>query len=124
MKDTMVGLDRADIVFQLHRPTKTGDQKAKAVLFHGRTYLFDQRAELLNAVRTVLNEYGYVFPVGFGHVKRIAAVLCRTTNKVRSRVASPDNVPVGSCRCISQLFLEIFALLAARFGRFAMTPVV
>ena len=38
-------------------------------------------------------------------------------------IASPDNVPEGSCRCLSQLFPEIFALVATRCGRFPMTPV-
>ncbi len=54
---------------------KTADQQAKAVLFRGRERLVHQRTELVNALRGVLYEYGHVFPVGFGHVKRIAAVV-------------------------------------------------
>lgn len=54
---------------------KTADQQAKAVLFRGRERLVHQRTELVNALRAVLYEYGHVFPVGVGHVKRIAAVV-------------------------------------------------
>lgn len=54
---------------------KTADQQAKAVVFRGRERLVHQRTELVNALRAVLYEYGHVFPVGFCHVKRIAAVV-------------------------------------------------
>lgn len=54
---------------------KTVDQQAKAVLFRERERLVHQRTELVNALRAVLYEYGHVFPVGFCHVKRIAAVV-------------------------------------------------
>lgn len=54
---------------------KTADQQAKAVVFRGRERLVHQRTELVNALRAILYEYGYVFPVGFSHVKRIAVVV-------------------------------------------------
>ncbi len=54
---------------------KTADQQAKAVPFRGRERLVHQRTEMVNALRAVLYEYGHVFPIGFGHVKRIAAVV-------------------------------------------------
>ena len=54
---------------------KTADQQAKAILFRGRERLVHQRTELVNALRAVLYEYGHVFPVGFCHMKRIAAVV-------------------------------------------------
>lgn len=54
---------------------KTAEQQAKAVVFRGRERLVHQRTELVNALRAVLYEYGHVFPVGFCHVKRIAAVV-------------------------------------------------
>ena len=53
---------------------KTAEQQAKAVVFRGRERLVHQRTELVNALRAVLYEYGHVFPVGFCHVNRIAAV--------------------------------------------------
>lgn len=52
---------------------KTAEQQAKAVVFRGRERLVHQRTELANALRAVLYEYGHVFPVGFCHMKRIAA---------------------------------------------------
>lgn len=54
---------------------KTFNQQAKAVLFRGRERLVHQRTELVNALRAVLYEYGHVFPIGFCHVQRIAAVV-------------------------------------------------
>jgi len=54
---------------------KTAEQQAKAVLFRGRERLVHQRTELMNALRAMLYEYGHVFPVGFSHLKRIAAVV-------------------------------------------------
>lgn len=54
---------------------KTAEQQAKAVLFRGRERLVNQRTELVNALRAVLYEYGHVFPVGFVHLKRMAALL-------------------------------------------------
>lgn len=54
---------------------KTEEQQAKAVLFRSRQRLVNQRTELVNAVRSTLYEYGYVFPVGLVHLKRIEAVI-------------------------------------------------
>jgi transposase len=54
---------------------KTAEQQAKAVVFRGRERLVHQRTELANALRAVLYEYGHVFPVGFCHMKRIAALV-------------------------------------------------
>ena len=54
---------------------KTEDQQARAMLFRGRERLVHQRTELVNALRTVLYEYGHVFPAGIGHLKRIEALV-------------------------------------------------
>ena len=54
---------------------KSAEQQAKAVLFRGRERLVHQRTELVNALRAVLYEYGRVFPVGLGNLKRIEAVV-------------------------------------------------
>ncbi len=54
---------------------KTAEQQARAVLFRSRERLVCQRTELANALRAVLDECGHVFPVGLGHLKRIAALL-------------------------------------------------
>ncbi len=54
---------------------KTADQQAKAVLFRCRERLVHQRTELVNALRAVLYECGHVFPVGIGHLKRMAALV-------------------------------------------------
>ena len=54
---------------------KTAQQQVTAVLFRGRERLVRQRTELVNALRSVLYEYGHVFPIGLCHVKRIAAVV-------------------------------------------------
>jgi len=54
---------------------KSEDQQARAILFRGRERLVHQRTELVNALRAVLQEYGHVFPVGIGSLKRIEAVV-------------------------------------------------
>lgn len=54
---------------------KTQDQQARAVLFRGRERLIHRRTELVNALRSVLYEYGYLVPLGIRHVKRIEAIL-------------------------------------------------
>ncbi|MEO0831332.1 MAG: IS110 family transposase [Pseudomonadota bacterium] len=54
---------------------KTEEQQVRAMLFRGRERLVRQRTELVNALRSVLYEYGYVFPVGLVHLKRIATLL-------------------------------------------------
>ncbi|MCL6286238.1 transposase [Ruegeria sp. 2012CJ41-6] len=54
---------------------KTKEQQAQAALFRGRERLVRQRIELVNALRALLYEYGYVFPTGLAHLKRIVAVI-------------------------------------------------
>lgn len=54
---------------------KTADQQARAALFRCRERLVHQRTELVNTLRALLYEYGHVFPIGFCHLKRIAAVV-------------------------------------------------
>jgi transposase len=54
---------------------KSEDQQGRAVVFRGRERLINQRTELVNALRSTLYEYGHTFPVGLGHVKRIAELI-------------------------------------------------
>jgi transposase len=73
--------DAEAIVVAAQRPEmrfvepKSEDQQACAVLFRTRERLLHQRTELVNALRSVLYEYGHVFPKGIAHIKRIEAVL-------------------------------------------------
>ena len=73
--------DAEAIVIAAQRPEmrfvepKTEDQQARAVLFRARERLVRQRTELVNALRAVMYEYGYVFPLGIANVKRIEASL-------------------------------------------------
>lgn len=54
---------------------KTEEQQVRAMLFRGRERLVRQRTDLVNALRSVLYEFGHVFPVGLVHLKRIATLL-------------------------------------------------
>lgn len=54
---------------------KTESQQAKAVLFRSRERLVHQRTELVNALQSVLYEFGYVFPIGIAQLKRIEAMV-------------------------------------------------
>jgi transposase len=73
--------DAEAIVVAAQRPEmrfvrpKTEEQQACAVLFRARERLLHQRTELVNALRSVLYEYGYVAPRGIAHLKRIEAIL-------------------------------------------------
>ncbi|MER9585759.1 hypothetical protein [Mesorhizobium sp. M0276] len=72
---------RRAIVVAAQRPEmrfvqpKSEDQQACAVLFRARERLLHQRTELVNALRSVLYEYGHVVPKGIAHVKRIESIL-------------------------------------------------
>jgi transposase len=73
--------DAEAIVVAAQRPEmrfvepKSEDQQACAVLFRARERLLHQRTELVNALRSVLYEYGHVFPKGIAHLRRIEAVV-------------------------------------------------
>ncbi|MDK3075874.1 hypothetical protein QO034_22735 [Sedimentitalea sp. JM2-8] len=54
---------------------KSEEQHGPDLLFRGRERLVRQRTELVNALRSVLYEYGYVFPVGLVHLKRIPSMV-------------------------------------------------
>jgi len=57
---------------------KTVEQQARAAIFRGRDRLVRQRTEDVNALRAVLYEYGYVFPAGLVHLKRMEALVEET----------------------------------------------
>jgi len=73
--------DAEAIVVAAQRPEmrfvqpKSEDQQACAVLFRARERLLHQRTELVNALRSVLYEYGHVIPKGIAHIKRIEDIL-------------------------------------------------
>lgn len=54
---------------------KTEDQQARAMLYRIRERLVCQRTELVNALRSYLYEFGYAFPQGIAHLKRIEALV-------------------------------------------------
>lgn len=45
------------------------------MLFRARERLLHQRTELVNALRSVLYEYGHIIPKGIAHIKRIESIL-------------------------------------------------
>lgn len=73
--------DAEAIVIAAQRPEmrfvqpKSEDQQACAVLFRARERLLHQRTELVNALRSVLYEYGHIVPKGIAHIKRIEDIL-------------------------------------------------
>lgn len=54
---------------------KTDQQQARAVLFRARERLVHQRTELVNALRAVPYEFGYVLPAGLRQIGRVKAIL-------------------------------------------------
>lgn len=73
--------DAEAIVIAAQRPEmrfvepKTKEQRARVVLFRARERLVHQRTEQVNALRSMLYEYGYVIPQGIGHIRRIEETL-------------------------------------------------
>jgi transposase len=73
--------DAEAIVIAAQRPEmrfvdpKSEGQQARAVLFRGRERLVRQRTELVNALRSVLYEYGHTAPQGIRQLKRIEAIV-------------------------------------------------
>jgi len=74
-------VDAEAIVIAAQRPEmrfiipKMEEQQAKALLFRGRERLVRQRTELVNALRSVLYEFGHPTPPGIGHLKRIETII-------------------------------------------------
>lgn len=54
---------------------KAEEQQARALLFRVRERRVRQRTELVNALRSVLYEFGHPTPPGIGHLKRIEAII-------------------------------------------------
>ena len=54
---------------------KTVEQQSCAAVFRGRERLVHQRTADVNALRTLLYEHGYVFPVGMSHLNRMTALV-------------------------------------------------
>ena len=54
---------------------KLGEQQAQALRFRGRERLVRQRTELVNALRSVLYEFGYPIPPGVVQLTRIEAMV-------------------------------------------------
>ncbi len=73
--------DAEAIVIAAQRPEmrfvepKSADKQARAMLFRSRERLVHQRTELANALRSYLYEFGFTFPQGIGHLKRVEALL-------------------------------------------------
>lgn len=72
--------DAEAIVVAAQRPEmrfiepKTAEQQAKAVLFRSRGRLVNQRTEVINGLRSVLYEYGYVVPQRTVHLPLIREI--------------------------------------------------
>lgn len=56
-------------------PPKSEEQQARAALFRARERLVHQRTELVNALRGLLYEFGYVVPQGIRHLTGIEAIV-------------------------------------------------
>ena len=54
---------------------RSEEQQARAVLFRARERLVHQRTDLVNALRTVLYEYGLVVPQGIRHLTCIEEII-------------------------------------------------
>ena len=73
--------DAEAIVVAAQRPEmrfvepKSAAQQARAVLFRARDRLVHHRTELMNVLRGVLYEHGFVFPQGTRHLERIQDML-------------------------------------------------
>jgi transposase len=73
--------DAEAIVIAAQRPEmrfvapKTEAQQARALLFRSRERLVNQRTELVNAIRSHLNEFGHTTPQWVGNLRHIEAII-------------------------------------------------
>lgn len=54
---------------------KTVEQQSRAAVFRGRERLVHQRTADVNALRALLYEHGYVFPIGMRYLDRMTALV-------------------------------------------------
>ena len=54
---------------------KTVEQQSRTAVFRGRERLVHQRTADVNALRALLYEHGYVFPIGMRHLNRMTALV-------------------------------------------------
>ncbi len=54
---------------------KTVEQQSHAAVFRGRERLVHQRTADVNALRALLYEHGYVFPIGMRYLDRLASIV-------------------------------------------------
>lgn len=80
-------------------PVKDEEQQASAVVFRARDLLVRQRTQLVNALRGLLAEYGWVAPKGLFHVAGLM-----------TRIEDPDCLLPSSAR-------EVFLVMIARRAR-------
>ena len=86
--------DAEAIVIAAQRPemtfvgTKDEDQQASAVLFRSRERLIQQRTVAVNALRSILYEFGHVVPSGIRNIRRIEEILADENSDLPSLVRS------------------------------------
>lgn len=86
--------DAEAIVIAAQRPemtfvgTKDEDQQASAVLFRSRERLIQQRTVAVNALRSILYEFGHVVPSGIRNIRRIEEILADESSDLPSLVRS------------------------------------
>lgn len=110
--------DAEAIVVAAQRPEmrfvepKSADQQARAVLFRARDRLVHHRTELMNVLRGVLYEHGFVFPQGTHHLSRINAVLDDTESDL-------DPLVLEECRDLTEQIAETTDRITAKTRKIA-----
>lgn len=105
--------DAEAIVVAAQRPemrfvqAKSEEQQACAVLFRSRERLLHQRTELVNALRSVLYEYGHIVPKGIAHIKRVEGILGEPNSDLPTLVRE-------ECRDLVDQIYEKSARIAAK----------
>lgn len=108
--------DAEAIVIAAQRPEmrfvepKSIEQQGLAILFRARERLVHQRTELVNALRAVLYEYGYVVPQGIRQLKHIEEILDAPNSDL------PDLVREECCDLLEQI-AEQTVRINARTGK-------
>lgn len=108
--------DAEAIVIAAQRPEmrfvepKSEDQQARAILFRSRERLVCQRTEMVNALRSILYEFGYTVPQGIGNLSRANAILEDENNDLPELVRD-------ECRDLFELIGETTTRIDAKLKR-------
>ncbi len=95
-------------------PVKDEEQQAGAVVFRGRDLLVRQRTQLINALRGLLAEYGWVAPKGLFHFAGMTARIADPTSGLPQSARAVFLVMIDSVKALDERIAGLDREIARR----------